>query len=137
MVFANHDSDYIQQLMVDNRLLSIDQMLFYEIALDMYKIHNKMLPNCFTELFASPSHRMITRSRNRLASECPRIQLTKQAITFKGTFIWNKIPYSVKYCSTDNTNVTTQFRSFQSFKDNLKDYILNTGPSQILHPIEY
>ena len=130
--------------MLDHRLLSINQLLFYEIALDMYKIHNKMLPNCFTELFGSASHRMTTRSRNRLASERPRIQLTKQAITFKGPFIWNKIPNSVKYCSTDNTTVTTQFRSFQSFKDSLKDFILNTGPntigfyiSQILHPVEY
>ena len=60
MVFANNNSDYIRQQMVDQRLLSIDQLLFFEIAIDMYKIHNKMLPDCFTELFASPSHCMTT-----------------------------------------------------------------------------
>ena len=129
--------------MVDQRLLSIDQLLFFEIAIDMYKIHNKMLPDCFTELFASPSHCMTTRSRNQFSSERPRIQLTKQAINFKGPFIWNKIPNSVKYCSADDVTLATQFRSFQSFKVNLKDFILNTGVSaigfyisQILHPVE-
>ena len=89
MVFANNNSEYIQQQMIDQRLLSIDQLLFFEIATDMYKIHNKMLPDCFTELFSCPSHRMTTRSRNQFTSERRRIQLTKQAFNFKGPFIWN------------------------------------------------
>ena len=130
--------------MVDHRLLSIDQLLFYEIALDMYKVHNKMSPECFTELFTNPSHRMITRSRSQFSSECPRIQLTKQAMNYKGPFIWNKIPNSVKYCSSDNVTLAMQYRSLDNFKEYLKDFILNTGPSaigfyisQILHPVEY
>ena len=144
MVFANNNSDYIRQQMIDQRLLSIDQLLFYEIALVMYKIKNKMLPNCFTELFTSTTHSMTMRSRNQLSAECPRIQLTKQAINFKGPFIWSKIPNSVKYYSSNDVTLVTQFRSFQNFKDKLKDSILNTGPnaigffiSQILHPVEY
>ena len=144
MVFANNNSEYIQQQMIEHRLLSIDQLLFFEVAIDMYKIHNKMLPICFTELFQSSSHRMTTRSRNHFTSERPRIQLTKQAFNYKGPFIWNKIPNSVKYSSADNPSLNTQFRSLQNFKDHLKDFILNTGASaigfyisQILHPIEY
>ena len=87
---------------------------------------------------------MTTRSRNHFTSERPRVQLTKQAFNYKGPFIWNKIPNSVKYSSADNLSLNTQFRSLQNFKDNLKDFILNTGASaigfyisQILHPIEY
>ena len=130
--------------MLDHRLLSIDQLLFYEIAINMYKIHNKMLPECFSELFTSPSHQMTTRSRNQFSSECPRIQLTKQAINFKGPFIWNKIPNSVKYCNSNEDTLATQHRSFDYFKVHLKDFVLNTGTSaigfyisQILHPIKY
>ena len=144
MVFANNSTDYIQQTMVDHRLLSIDQLLFNEIAVDMYKMHTKMLPECFNELFTTPSHRMTMRSRNQLSGERPRIQLTKQAFNFKGPFIWNKIPNSVKYGNLDDATLLRQFRSFPNFKEKLKDFILNTGPSaigfyvsQILHPLEY
>ena len=144
MVFANNNTEYIRQKMIDHRLLSIDQLLFYEIAIDMYKIHNKMLPHCFSELFTNSSHGMARGSRNHSTGERPRIQLTKQAINFKGPFIWRKIPNSVKYCSQENAPLETQFRSFQNFKEKLKDFILNTGPgaigfyiSQILHPVEY
>ena len=87
---------------------------------------------------------MLTRSRSQFSSECPRIQLTKQAMNYKGPFIWNKIPNSVKYCSSDNGTLAMQYRSLDNFKENLKDFILNTGPSaigfylsQILHPVEY
>lgn len=103
-----------------------------------------MLPECFTELFGNPTHQMKTCSRTQFSSERPRIQLTKQAINFKGPFIWNKIPNSVKYSSSDDSTLAMQYRSLDSFKASLKDFILNTVVSaigfyisQILHPVEY
>ena len=58
-----------------------------------------------------------------LSVDTPRIQLTKQALDYKGPIIWDNIPNFVKY-SSEEGNV---FRPFKDFKNNLKTFILSIG----------
>ena len=64
-------------------LLTVDQMLFYEIGLIMLKIHEKSFAECFNEFFTETTHAMTTRSNRSFNIENPRIQLTKQSLNYK------------------------------------------------------
>ena len=116
--------------MNDNQLFSVDQLLFYEIALTMLKIHDKSFPHCFNDFFTETSHPMSTRSKRTFNLDKPRIELTKQSLNYKGTRVWNKIPNSVKYV---NGLHPPQLAQISTFKDNLKDFILAEGPTAISH----
>ena len=61
-------------------------------------------------------------------STTPRIQLTRQSLNFWGNLVWKEIPHHVKY--NQNESPTT-FRSFNSFKHSLKEFILNCGDEDI------
>ena len=94
----------------------------------MYTIHTATFPVCFQDYFTSITHTMTTRSRRIYNSETPRIQLTKQALDFKGGIVWRLIPNHVKYESND---LRHQYRSFNSFKIQLKQFIIECGSDDI------
>ena len=96
----------------------------------MHKIYNNSFPTCFDEFFIQTSHTMTTRSNRSFNLEKPRIQLTKQSINYKGTLVWNKIPKNLKYEKNSNP---TQLTLYNTFKNNLKDFILTEGPVAISH----
>ena len=107
---------------------SVDQLLFQEIGITMFKIHSGTFPSCFNEFFTETTHQMSTRSNRNYNCDRPRIQTTKQSLNYKGTLVWNKIPNNVKYAK--NT-LPLQLVSDNIFKKNLKEYILAEGPSAI------
>lgn len=114
--------------MIDHRLFSVDQLLFYETAITMLKIHSKSFPHCFNDFFTETSHRMSTCSNRAFNLDKPRIQLTKQSLNYKGTLVWNKIPNCVKYV---NDTHPPQLAEKNTFQNKLKDFILAEGPISI------
>ena len=56
MSFPYANSANIHDIMAEKNLMSVDQMLFYEIALIMFKIHNNIFPECFGSFFVPTSH---------------------------------------------------------------------------------
>ena len=86
MIFPNLN---LRQAMISNQILSVDQILFQEIAMTMYKIHNGSFPRCINEFFIETPHPMSTRSNRSLNLENPRIQLTKQSLNYKGNLVWS------------------------------------------------
>ena len=127
MVFPNPD---LRLSMVSNKILSVDQILFQEIAMTMFMIHNGSFPRCFNELFVETSHSMSTRSNRSFNLENPRIQLTKQSLNYKGTLVWNKIPNNVKYVRNSHP---LQLFSKETFKNKLREFLLTEGPVATKH----
>ena len=73
---------------------------------------------------------MSTRSNRTFNLDKPRIQLTKQSLNYKGSLVWNKIPNNVKYVTGLHP---PQLAQINTFKENLKDFILTEGPTAISH----
>ena len=113
-----------------NKLFSVDQLLFHEIAMTMLKIHDRSFPHCFKEFFTETSHSMSTCSNRTFNLDKPRIQLTKQSLNYKGSLVWNKIPNNVKYVTGLHP---PQLAQINTFKENLKNFILTEGPAAISH----
>ena len=127
MALKTSSTDQLRQEMEKNEILSIDQLLFLEIGLNMYKIYNKTFPNVLSDFFKPVTHTRTLRRNRGLSGDTPRIQLTKQALDYKGPIIWDNIPNFVKY-SSEEGNV---FRPFKDFKNNLKTFILSIGIAEI------
>ena len=128
MIFSTNNPDIIIQHMLNHKLLSVDQMLFFEVGLTMFKIHVKSFPECFNQFFSETTHIMSTRSNRFFNIDNPRIQLTKQSLNYKGNLVWQKIPNSVKYV---RGIIPVQLVSFSLFKKNLREFILAEGPTAI------
>ena len=138
MIFPGSD---LRDVMAINHIFSVDQILFQEIAMIMFMVHNGSFPSCFNEFFTETSHRMSTRSNRSFNLDNPRIQLTKQSLNYKGNLVWNKIPNSVKYIRHSQSS---QLCSKDVFKNKLKDFLLAEGPvatglhlSEILYSDRY
>ena len=123
MTFKTNDQNLLELKMEENQLFTIDQLFFLNIGLTMFKIQEGSYPRTLANLIPQTTHTRNTRSRNRLQSENNRIQLTKQALAFKGPRLWNQIPDFVKYSNGDGTT----YRTFNDFKNNLKTYINSLG----------
>ena len=123
MIFKTRSHSQLESKMEAKNILSLDQLLFLEIGLTMFKIYNNSYPSALTNLFTPLSEPRITRSRNRFLSDTPRIQLTKQALGFKGPKIWDYIPNFVKYSNGDGTF----YRTLNDFKTHLRSYIVSVG----------
>ena len=108
--------------------MTIDQLLFFEIGKLMFKISTKDCPECLIDLFSPIISTRNTRSRRIFYSTTPRIQLTRQSLSYRGNLVWEKIPHHVKYQEINADNI---FRSFGSFKKSLKEFIVNSGDYDI------
>ena len=115
--------------MKTKRLLTIDQLLFFELAkLMYYKVYPNDCPESLSELFVRINNTRTTRSRRNYYSSTPRIQLTRQSLNYRGNIVWEKIPYHVKYTNNETSPI---FQNFISFKYLLKEYILDSGDEDV------
>ena len=128
MALNIYDSSQLNTMMKEQKLLTIDQVLFVEIGFAMFKIHNNMFPTPINDFFTKPSHQMTTRSRRNFLLGKPRIELTRQSVNFRGIKIWNNIPVAVKYI---NCHHPTTYRSLKSFKKRLTNYVTERGAAFI------
>ena len=123
MIFKSNNKNLLELKMEENNIMSIEQLLFLNIGLTMFKIQTGSYPSTLANLIVQPTRTRITRSRNRLQSENSRIQLTKQALAYKGPRFWNEIPDFVKFSNGERTT----YRTLNDFKKNLKSYINSIG----------
>ena len=126
--FSVNDFDTLRTVMKTKGLMTIDQLLFFEIGKLMFKISTKDCPECLIDLFSPIISTRNTRSRRIFYSTTPRIQLTRQSLSYRGNLVWEKIPHHVKYQEINADNI---FRSFGSFKKSLKEFIVNSGDYDI------
>ena len=86
----------VSHIIKDNNILTVCQIRDLEIATFVYKFMNKLLPLPFDHFFKTVFK--ITKNTRPQSSHNPlfcRVHVTKQAVNYKGPFIWNNIPFNL------------------------------------------
>ena len=80
--------------------LPISFLLFEQISLLMYDVHNNLAPdnikNMFTKLSSVHSYRTRSVTNENYYVEQVRTENMKRAFSISGALIWNSIPLSIK-----------------------------------------
>ena len=110
----------VSYVMKHNSLLTIRQIRDIEIATFVYKFMNKLLPLPFDHSFKTAFKiTKNTRSQSSLYPSFCRVHITKQAMRYKGSLIWNNIPFNLRQDS----------KSLKSFRSAVTKFCL-TKPLQ-------
>ncbi len=106
----------LNQIMLDKKLLNLEQLIFTDISSIMYKIvNNEMTDSLDTLVYKS---NISTRSNTRFIQTRSRLKRTKQCLHSRGANIWDSLPNDTKY-SPDGV-----LHPFPTFRKNIKLYIL-------------
>ena len=118
------DADH-EQLLINLAWLSVRNILAYELGVFMFKAVNKLAPEEINNLFMKQYeiHSHGTRSVEEGNLFLPQRNLSKgqEAISYTGAKFWNEIPAVVK-----------ETQSIDTFKGNLKKYLLNIQTTSML-----
>ena len=107
------------------KLLTLQEIHIYKVALFMYKVHHKIAPENFHEYFVENSeiHNYSTRGRCKLRVPAFRLEIMKMSIRVKGVYIWNFVyNYILPDCS------------FYSFRISLRNLLIGNENLQKIVP---
>lgn len=107
----------ITNVMKENQIMSLEQLLQFDISRCMYQYFNNLLPKIIMQTFDRHIHirpDRISRSMSNVYPKYCRIHLTKQSFKYKGPLAWNKLSNSLK-----------AIKSSKSFVQNLKKFVLS------------
>ena len=102
-------------LMKQHNLLTINDIFKYEMAVLMFRFHNRTLPSAFDPIFQSKSTSITTRSNSRVIPISCRSTVSQQSIRYIGPKTWNNIPLPIRASKT-----------IAAFKKKLKQHLLNS-----------
>ena len=87
-------------LFLETKQLPISFLLFEQMSLLMYDVHNNLAPdnikNMFTKLSSVHSYRTRSVTNENYYVEQVRTENMKRAFSISGALIWNSIPLSIK-----------------------------------------
>ena len=100
----------------NQQFLSIEELYALETSIFMFKSHNNLLPECFSNLFqyVNEIHSIPTRNKNSLYLPYFSKTLTQQSIQFSGVKAWNNVPISLR-----------NLQSKSLFSHKLRKHLLN------------
>ena len=89
-------------LFIKMSILPINETIFLETAIFMYKMFNNLLPVAFKEFFICNNqvHTYNTRNAQNIHLPFNRTLVTQSSIFYHGTIIWNNLPPLLKDCKT-------------------------------------
>ena len=107
--------DHTDPLFLECKLLKVNSVYEYAIAIFMYKIKNDISPKCMKEYFSinSDIHSYNTRQASLYHVPNYRNDKCQVSIKYQGPTIWNNIPEDIRNSS-----------SLNSFKIHVKRYLL-------------
>jgi len=107
--------DHTDPLFLECKLLKVNSVYEYAIAIFMYKIKNDLSPKCMKEYFSinSDIHSYNTRQASLYHVPNYRNDKCQVSIKYQGPTIWNNIPEDIRNSS-----------SLNSFKIHVKRYLL-------------
>ena len=86
-------------LFLETKQLPISFLLFEQMSLLMYDVHNNLAPdnikNMFTKLSSVHSYRTRSVTTENYYVEQVRTDNTKRAFSISGALIWNSVPLSI------------------------------------------
>ena len=101
-------------LMKQHNLLTIKDIFNNEMAVLMFRFHNRTLPSAFDPIFQSKFTSITTRSNNRVIPISCRSAVSQQSIRYIGPKRWNNIPLPIR-----------ESKTIAAFKKKLKQHLLN------------
>lgn len=105
---------HTKELFDSYKILRLDQLHEYSVALFMYKFHHGKLPNIVNSFtYISDIHTYQTRNANQILIPRFHTEFGKRSIIYHAVIIWNKIIQKIDH----NTKIGT-------FKKKLKDLLL-------------
>ena len=82
--------------MSKSEILNINQMLFKEINMLMFKQNIGKNPNLFLDVFTKATSNYNTRNKSKCIPKFYFNSLCQQSIPYRGSMFWNKVPNSLK-----------------------------------------
>ena len=108
-------NENVLPLMKQHNLLTINDIFKYEMAVLMFRFHNRTLPSAFDPIFQSKSTSITTRSNSRVIPISCRSTVSQQSIRYIGPKTWNNIPLPIR-----------ESKTIAGFKKKLKQHLLNS-----------
>ena len=113
LYFCDHTHNYF----ITNRILKIEDMYFYQVALYIFKTlycanYDPFLSSCLN--YQSQVHNIETRYRHQLSLPIIRTSKSQNSIIFRGVKLYNSLPDKIK-----------ESRSVFEFKLNLRKYLFD------------
>ena len=115
--FGLNRQDGVKEIMIKNKLLTINQLYINDVAVFMYKLKQGHLPRAFSNFFQLRRSHVNTRSSSQLISSSYRTACFQQSIKFVGPKFWNSLPKTIQNCKT-----------LSSFKKHLLEHYISHPP---------
>ena len=100
LMFFAEPRTHAVPLFLETKQLPISFLLFEQMSLLMYDVHNNLAPdnikNMFTKLSSVHSYRTRSVTNENYYVEQVRTENMKRAFSISGALIWNSIPLSMK-----------------------------------------
>ena len=113
-----NQSDHIAStnpLFIKSNSLKLEDLVNLNIAVIMYKAHNKMLPACMQALFEQRESKYPLRGTALFKIQTRRTNTKGRCLSIKGVKLWNNLVTELKTCTT-----------LTKFKKMFKNQVLNT-----------
>ena len=80
------------------KILSIDELKFYETAKFMHSVYNNTMPLAFQDYFQEIDHSYETRTRTNVGFYLPfpRTERSKKSLRYSGVHVWADVPHSYR-----------------------------------------
>ena len=96
MTFGLKRNYNINDIMSKSEILNINQMLFKEINVLMFKQNIGKNPNVFLDVFTKATSNYNTRNKSKYIPKLYFNSLCQHSISYRGPMFWNKVPNSLK-----------------------------------------
>ena len=99
------------------KILKVHEILFYETAKFMHRVHKNQMPLAFHDYFQVIAHSYNTRTRANVgfALPRPRTERGKRSLKYTGIETWSRVPEFIKSMP------------LKSFKYHMKSFILENN----------
>ena len=136
MIYYMKRRESVKPLMIDNKILSTNQIYYLEVAKVMKRVNLGLIPAPFIDILQNQvrTSTMVTRRASLYYQRFTALEKCKQAISYSGPFVWNTIPVDVKsHAETDLPIVSVESDSaeknrkkscFNKFTKCMKKYAL-------------
>jgi len=88
------------QALIDLNWKNLDDKLYFNEAVTMFKIVNQQAPSYLSKRFTKKESRYYTRNANDLYMNKPNTEYKKRSLSYRGANLWNSLDENVK--STDD-----------------------------------
>ena len=124
MIFYMNYCESVKPLMTENKILSVNQIHFTEVAKIMNRVMLGTIPVPFIDVFDNQirTSTMVTRHASMYYQRTTTLQKCKQAISYTGPFVWNSIPVDVKHDSEVGNSSDSDLVDYICSKSTLKRF---------------